>query len=82
MKFTVKFFITLIAGLYLAGCGVQSIPQQKNAVDASTELSPDKRVVTLRSSVLADGRVSVEVEDRADPRGQALEEPDVGDRRR
>ncbi len=35
MKFTVKFFITLIAGLYLAGCGVQSIPQQKNAVDAS-----------------------------------------------
>ena len=38
----------------------------KNAVDASTELSPDKRVVTLRSSVLADGRVSVEVEDRAE----------------
>lgn len=35
MKFTVKFFITLIAGLYLTGCGVQSIPQQKNAVDAS-----------------------------------------------
>lgn len=37
----------------------------KNAVDASTALPPEQRVVTVRSRTLEDGRVSIEVEDRA-----------------